>query len=437
MTLKRLGARIGSRVPALAGLRAWQLLVAALILGELAVRGPIRALEESRDLTVHFGAARVWVAGGNPYDMAEVGDAFEAAGGPHEQRPTASTMPSVYPPVTLAVEAPLALLDWKTAVVLFTGATLALVVVALLRFARWAGLVGRGVAVAVLGALALAPLHTGLGAGQVAIPSIALLLLGWTFRRERPALAGVLLALGVALKPSLAAPFLVACATRPSLPLALAGAGTFGALLAVGTARLALAGVDASHAWPAAVAATFAPGGMNHAFGIADAIAPMIHLSPLLGRFGFEPTVVTAMVLAATVPTIALAAWRLRDAPDRGTELAALGALCVASLLSTYHRTYDAFLLVVPLAALLAARDALGRPLRVGIAVCLAAFLLPGAPFLHALARSGFVPEGLAASATWELLVVPHQIWALLALELAFTAVLLPRRATATASVPL
>lgn len=398
--------------------RRWHWAVAALIVGELMVRGPVRALRESRDLTVHFAAARVWIQGGNPYDMRQVGDAFEAGGGPRELRPTDAWMPSVYPPVTMAVEAPLALVPWRTAVLLFTASSLALSVLAIVRLARRAGLTGGLRAIAILGTLALAPLHTGLGAGQVAIPSAALLLLGWSLRDERPGAAGVLIALGAALKPTLALPFLLACALRPTARLVGAAAATFGVLVIVGVGRLEAGGHDWLVDWLAAVRVAASPAGMNYVGPEASGSVPMIHLDMLLGRITSSPAAAAILSAAATLPVAAFAAWRLLRARAAGVELLALGALCVASLLAMYHRTYDAFLLAMPLVAVLAWWDRIAVPLRVALGACFAVFLQPGAPLLQTLELAGLVPAWLSGSGAWRIFLVPHQIWALLVLEL-------------------
>jgi uncharacterized membrane protein len=407
--------------------RPWQLVVVAAIVGELLVRGPIRALDHSLDLTWHYGAARAWIAGGNPYDGGQVAEAFDRGGGPLEMRPTG---PTVYPPLTLPLEAPLGLVGWRTAVVLFAAGTLALVVVALLKLARHAGLTGGRAAVAIFGALALAPLHTGLGMAQVAIPSAALLILGWTLKDGKPGSAGVLLALGAALKPSLALPFLLACALRPTLRLVIAGVATTGALFAIGVTRLYLAG---HHGWLGdwlgAVRTSGDPTGMNYARPENLASLPMIHLEMLMWRISSSPALVTAVSLAATVPVLAFAAWRLRVARDRRTELLALSALCVASLLATYHRTYDAFLLAVPLAALVACWREIQRPLRYALIGCFVLFLQPGAPLLHVLAATGIVPAWLSGSTFWHVILIPHHVWALFSVQLILVVVLarLPR----------
>jgi hypothetical protein len=398
--------------------RRWHWAVAVLIVGELMVRGPVRALGESLDLTVHFAAARVWLEGGNPYDMRQVGDAFEAGGGPRELRPTDAWMPSVYPPVTMAVEAPLALLPWRAAVPLFAAGSLALAVLAIVLLARRAGLTGGPRAVAILGTLALAPLHTGLGTGQVAIPSAALLLLGWSLRDERPGVAGVLIALGAALKPTLALPFLLACALRPTARLVGAGAATFGVLMTVGVWRLQAGGHHWLVDWLAAVRVAASPEGMNHVGPGASGSIPMIHLDMLLWRITSSPGAIGILSTAATLPVLAFAAWRLRRARAVGVELLALGALCIASLLASYHRTYDAFLLAVPLAAVLACWNRITVPLRVALGACFAVFLQPGAPLLQTFEGAGLVPAWLSGSSVWRVFLVPHQIWALLVLEL-------------------
>lgn len=398
--------------------RPWHWVVLVVVIGELVVRGPVRALRASRDLAVHYAAASVWVEGGNPYDMRRVGDAFEARGGPSDARPTDERMPSVYPPVTLALEAPLALLRWRAVVFVFAMSSLALSVLAVLWLARHAGLADGRAAIAVLGPLAMAPLHTGLAVGQVAIPSAALLVLAWSLRDRRPGVAGVLVALGAALKPPLAIPFLLAFALRPNVRLLAVAAAMFGGLFAVGAARLQAGGYDWLADWLGAVRAAAAPAGMNYAGPGAKGSIPMIHLAMLLWRITSSWAAVAIVTAAATLPFAVFAAWRLRTARSRGVELLALGALCVASLLATYHRTYDAVLIAVPFVAVLVSWDRISGPLRCALAACFAVFLLPGAPLMQTLERPGAVPAWISGSAPWRILLVPHQIWALVLLEL-------------------
>src|SRR5690606_32496529 len=90
----------------------------------------------------------------------------------------------------------------------------------------------------------------------------------------------------------------------------------------------------------------------------------------------------------------------------------------VISLLPVYHRVYDAGLLLLPLGwALLARRPVTARHRRLALWL-LVPFLLPGVSILERLEDTGFVFAGVTKSWWWQALVIPHQVWTLLALAI-------------------
>lgn len=94
-----------------------------------------------------------------------------------------------------------------------------------------------------------------------------------------------------------------------------------------------------------------------------------------------------------------------------------------------YHRTYDAFLLAVPIAALVARAAELGPARRWAAGLALSAFLWPGAPVLRAAADAGALPAWLAGTEFWRVVLIPQQVWALLLLEAVLASLLLRPRA--------
>ena len=393
--------------------------LAVAVLVEFAARGPYRALSgDSQDLTVHYAAARVWLRGGNPYDMQQIAQAFLDGGGPVARVPKAATMPSVYPPVTHAVAAPMALLGWRGATIAMQVISLTLVVSALLALAHAMRLRGWQTMWLFVGGLALAPLHTGMAEGQVTIPSAALLILGWALLSERPALSGVLFAIGAALKPHLAVPFALVGVARPRPRWLLAGSAVFLGLLAVGELRLVAAGHDPIHDWLRNVALAAAPGALNSATPENPASLTLINLDLLLLRVLHDPALARFLGLALLLPIAALAVWRLKTASTAEDDPYAVSLLCVVSLLAMYHRVYDAVLLWIALAAVVRDWERLPRLLRAIAAVAFAAFLVPGPIALDVLARSGYLPGRLVESGLWQVLVLPHQVWLLSALAL-------------------
>ncbi len=405
--------------------------VGCVVLGEFAWRGPWRALHgNSQDLAVHQGAARAWASGGDPYDILQVGRGFVSGGGPRRLMPSGTTMPSVYPPITYLVEAPLAALGWDAAVRTFLVVSLSLVVVALVLLARAMALRGERAAWFAVGALALAPLQTGLAEAQVAMPAASLLITGWALSSTRPALSGLLLALGAAMKPSMAVPFILAAVARPrQRTLASAGA-SLAILSAVAEVRLVIGGHRGVEAWLSSVAAAFRGAGMNSPAPQNAASVTMVHLHMLLLRLVHAPGLAIAVSAAITFPLLTLGVLAMRRARSRRDEAIALSLLCVASLLGMYHRTYDAVLLWIPLAAFVAGWSALPRAARALTIGALAAFVVPGPAALAVLAHDGRLPRVVVDSVAWRTIVIPHQVWILLlvAVALAFSIVARTRR---------
>ena len=92
----------------------------------------------------------------------------------------------------------------------------------------------------------------------------------------------------------------------------------------------------------------------------------------------------------------------------------------VLTLLVTYHRKYDAVLLVFPIAwAFSAVLD--GRRLLGGIALLLSfTFLLPIQVFFAMLQQNGQVPSWLTRTVVWESVLLPLHVWALVSLAVVF-----------------
>jgi hypothetical protein len=411
-------------------------ILACAVVVEFLARGPYRALYgqsgPSQDLAVHYAAARVWLQGGNPYDMSQVGQAFLHGGGPREVMPNSSSMPFVYPSITNVVEVPLALLGWKTATVLAQIFMVSMVVLALFALARRARLDGRRRALFIVLGLALAPLQTGLAEGQVAVPSAALVVLGWSIMDDRPALSGVLVALGAALKPQLAIPIGVVALARPNVRWLAAAGGLFLVMFGIGELRLGGQGIPA---WLHAVSASAATGGMNSPTPDNLDSLTLINLDMLLLRLVPESSLAKALSICFVAPLGFFAFRGLRNDPTRRTEIYSVSLLCLAWLLGVYHRVYDAVILWVPIAAFVSDWKDLKGPVRALGALTLAAFLIPGPTVLQVLATSGRIPALVTGSHFWKILVIPYQVWILAMAGLVLLYMIAPRTQAAESPV--
>src|SRR5208283_169768 len=98
-------------------------------------------------------------------------------------------------------------------------------------------------------------------------------------------------------------------------------------------------------------------------------------------------------------------------------RLLAFGTLLVLSILPFYHRVYDTLLLVLPAIWVLGNFAPPWRTLVGTLRILLACFLLPSGSALVAAVEENRIPQSIAREWWWNSLVMPHQIWLLLAIS--------------------
>ena len=160
-----------------------------------------------------------------------------------------------------------------------------------------------------------------------------------------------------------------------------------------------------------------APGTPQDITGANPTRFTLINLQVLF--FAIYPSRLAANVAAYGL-SAALAATFLLLSWDRSPSAHLLDASIVAvlSLLPFYHRSYEAAVLVLPLAWALASLHSEGAwPARISLAL-MAIFLIHGGALLLLLIYAGTVPPAVADNRWWNAIVMPHEIWALLGLSL-------------------
>lgn len=304
---------------------------------------PAWGLQDFRDAI--FYPVVALLDGNNPYDAVAYAGTY----------PVGNTFP-LYPPLTLLVHLPLGLMSYTTAEVayLLVSALLTLPIAALCL--RLAGVQPSWGGVFVVATLILLsrPGYWNLFLGQYA----ATLALGFYaalyFARTRPGVAalGVTLAM---LKPTYGVPLIVL-------------------MLAQGHARPVFVGIVSSAVLSAPVAAVIIrnAGGFGSfvrslqsgqaAFDMDPEVNPAlstyrVDAVALLSRWIGDPLPLAAeaLVLIAVLGVAALAVRHLRSGAtvnEAPWNPLAIGVICVAVLLCTYHQPYDLVLLVAPATAL-------------------------------------------------------------------------------------
>jgi hypothetical protein len=397
------------------------------------VAGPVRKPFEW-DFANAYSASRAWLHGTNPYDKANIVDEWRSAG--EQPWPIKFNLwAAVHPPTTLVMLAPLAplpalpaMLTWFTfAGVLFVAEIVALVWIAELscRDSRtW---------VLIAALLASAPVQVALISGQMAAPSVALVVLGvaCVLRARDVAgshaptagafdlFGGILLGLASAIKIQIGLPFvlyyLVLRRWRVALP----------ALLIVAVvAAVGIAPMEARHfpwlsSWRNQIASTVVPGGMNDPNFSGRYRFEILNVHVLLhGFLQNEPAIrlIGGAIVAALLALYLAALARAGRGQNRSDELLALAALSGLTLIPVYHKIYDAsilvFALVWAIAALGTARDTSAKL----VLLCLSIFLIPADVIQVLRIRVPAVDRAAEHSWWFNTFLTPHYAWGLLAL---------------------
>jgi hypothetical protein len=268
--------------------------------------------------------------------------------------------------------------------------------------------------------LALAPFHTGIGRANPGVFSVTLAGLAvWASLRQRPRLAGLLLAISVCLKPPLGCALLLyylLVRRDKRLGAYCLGATAFVSLVAVGWL-----GVHGNHWWTdlSANLRWLDVSGTSGDFTSANPIRfTMINLQVLL--FAIFPSARAANVTAYALSGVLAAAFLFLTRNRYATrELLEASTVAVLSLLPIYHRSYEAAVLVLPLAWAIAQLHSEFAPsARISLAL-MAVFLVPGGALLQRLSSEGIIPLAISSKFWWDPVVMAHETWALLGLLLA------------------
>lgn len=405
--------------------------------GEFLLRGPIRFVHSQltwNDFLSPYIQADAWVHGKNPYATSSIvmlwpsGDprpdfvTREAANG---SLPAKRGIPSLYPVTSLALLAPLTSLKWTAAETLWIAINTTFLLLAPVFLIAISGASWRSLRVQffLAAALALAPLHTGLATGNPAVLVIALTTGAvWADRRRKAIVSGILLALAICLKPTIAVALVLYLLLRRHWRV-------FAVASAVTAVVAAIAAGWLDHERVAWLASYF---DNNRKILASGGLADFTSADPL--RFNLVNTQVLfyslfgsvslAQWLSFSLAAALLAFWlslslrrrSLSDESHRQDEFLGISTLFVISLLPVYHRFYDAGLLLWPLAWALLVAERGRRQLWTMLAIV--PFFAPGAALLDRWTEQGRIPQRIAHSGCWNMIVMPHEIWSLIALSI-------------------
>jgi hypothetical protein len=335
-------------------------------------------------------------------------------------------IPTAYPLTCLLLLTPLAMLPWPIAHVAWLLVNLCLIFGVLWLLVRvvfsseaasktddWRTYVF------VAFAIALAPSHTGVAAGSVVISAVCLC--GIALVQEqcgRQIAAGILLGLALCLKPQIGLPFVVFYLLLRRWQLTCVVAEVCVTTLCLAMARLAISGTP----WLQNYRID------NKVLLVSGILADFTERNPLRYSlinlqvlfYAMLRDRISADIFAVFVSAILLGIWirlLLRRGIRNSDALPAVSTLVVLSLLPVYHRFYDAYLLVFPLCWSIREFSGPQRRLARGAFLLMLPFLVPGGTALEHLSHSAGFSDSITRSWYWLCIVMPHEIWFLIALS--------------------
>lgn len=392
-------------------------------------RGPVRAMRESGDLVVGYAGAQAWMAGDDPYDPEALRGHFQRSGGGEQATvERMDFMRNIYLPLTIPMFVPLALMPWGIAKAVWASANVAGLGVIAWGVLHLAGVPWRsGGGLILLGlALAMAPVHTAIAIGQASIVSAALIVLAAVLGQSgRPAWSGVLYGLATAVKVQIGLPFVVYALWRRQWVAGAVASAVVVVMLAASVGRMELAQVDWLASRQANVEKTMASGGYNDAVRGSSGRYTLINLQYLVHSVTDSRLAANGVALAVVGGLGLLMVWRtgMRDLGNRELLLA-LSVVGCLTLLVSYHRTYDAVLMLLPAGWALAglgkgggdgerAEDRMRGRLYGGVLLCCASFIVPGQVVLQHLADQGVIPAGMMEHPIWQVTAMAQHAWAI------------------------
>lgn len=405
----------------------------ALTSTQFLLLGPRRAITGGLDLAAPYAGAKAWVQGRNPYDSAVLSGVLRKSKREAEANPAFT--PALYPPPTFIAVLPLVPLAWPAARVAWLLISLTLIGVALHSLIRMAGVSvsSFGALLVAGGALSLAPFATGIALGQLAVASIALVVIAIE-RVEAGSefAAGSLLGVALLLKPQIAGLFVLSFLIRGPRRAAWLSLALLAMATAVSVGWLHRSGVDWISSWTQNSLGEFVGGGIDPRGPLS---AQMVDPRPLFSALlDVQRPFWIGLVIASVAGALLL---HLGRRLDQRYNLLLAANVAVLTLFVGYHRFYDAALLCLPLtwAVATAWRDDPLRKHALAALLCIAPFFASGAWTLQRLSNEGAIPNAVSQSFFWDAFVLRHQIWALLVLQaVLLAAVWRSAKASATAA---
>jgi Glycosyltransferase family 87 len=345
-------------------------------------RGAYRAIRFSTtgDLSTVYASARCWMHGNNPYDRALLKAELAQAGAPEHIQHDQEINPSVYLPAAMPIAASVAWMPWSLANVLWCLLALILFGISLFKLLEQTSAFSSAKWLVACAALLFCPTYVGIYDGNPAVIAISLTTLAIVLvLRGSLRSAGILLGIALCFKPQIALCAVCVFALWRYWKSILIGAAVF--CFATGLAVAVLSGSSHSGAWwqteQRNVLISFQPGGQSDPTPGSAVGWQLLNAQTLVSYVFNERSRydVAVWIFSALLVIVFLI---LRKKSGNRSPWHDAAFFSSVTLLITYHRYYDAQLLLLEVPFLLSLWRTKRKPVvAVLISVCLALLAFP------------------------------------------------------------
>jgi hypothetical protein len=312
-------------------------------------RGPISAMNDSRDFAILYLSSTSWAKGLDPYDQELYYANWVKADAPPDKMPDKNLVPSVYPIFSLPLIAPLTFLSWPNAKILwiflnsfaFFSLLASLLIMSKLSLRDW-----RAISL-VSACLILYPIHVTITLGQ---PIILVMVCGlgsiMAANSKRHLCSAILLATSLCLKPQLGIVFFCYLIILRQWRILGFCSGIILVIVIAGILRLGSDNLSWLDSWKKNLTTAFSVGGPNDPTMKNQYRYQLLNLQFPLSMLIHKKNVVETLAISIVVleMIILLKYVKVKNNFD---ELLTLGLISIISLFPVYHRYYDSAILVL------------------------------------------------------------------------------------------
>jgi len=379
-------------------------------------RIPGRYFSNRTDFIVLYLASSAFMQGGNPYDHDVLANICSHNCGPIAEAPKKDDLPSLYPLSTYIIISPLTLLKYNDAKRLLFGLNcLAIGVLFLvtLKLAKLHYLDWRSILLLSI-FIGLAPIQNVVFQGQLVLLAILFVLCSiWSYTLNLNFLSGVLLALGLCLKPHLAIFFFMYHIIVGNFMIYVSCTITCFITFLIGIIRLGLNDFSWIVSWQENL--KYANEITNSPYIDNNTQHNLLNLQYPLSAAFESHVFINIIVLTILLVAFILFIKYIDKSNNNYNILINMSFISTITLLPFYHRNYDASLLLLPVTIgvllLNTQYDKIGK----SALILMAPFLAPSASMTYEFANY----YGLVYNNGFLLnfILIPHQVWILLTLS--------------------